>query len=151
MPVKFFYPLTALIFLHAVFMLFDVYSIPHLDSFMHLAGGAALGMFVYGMLAYAVSMRWCRDPGKPVTLILVVSLVVSGAVCWEFYEWVSDRIFGTAMQLTLADTLKDLFLGLLGGVLYTGFVFTRRAAVDLSETTIDEVNAAESEVGDNRY
>jgi hypothetical protein len=118
---KFYLPLAVLLLLHPVFLFFGTYSIPHLDSAMHLAGGMALGMFVLGILACAVSRGWCPDPGRYLALVLVVSLVTTGAVCWEFYEWVSDRVFGTRLQHSVADTVKDLLLGLLGGVLYAGF------------------------------
>lgn len=118
---KFYVPLAVLLLLHAVFLLLDAYSMPILDSVMHLAGGIALGMFVFGMLACAVSRGWCPDPGQLLALVLVVSLVTTGAVCWEYYEWVSDRYFGTHFQLTVADTVKDLLLGMLGGVLYAVF------------------------------
>jgi hypothetical protein len=115
---KFYVPLAVLLLLHPVFLLLGTYSMPYLDSAMHLAGGIALGMFVFGMLACAVSRGWCPDPGRLLTLVLVVSLVTTGAVCWEFYEWVSDRYFGTHLQDSVADTVKDLLLGMLGGVLY---------------------------------
>ena len=115
---KYYVPLAALLLLHAVFLFLDAYSMTYLDSAMHLAGGIALGMFVFGILACAVSRGWCPDPGQHLALVLVVSLVTTGAVCWEFYEWVSDRFFATHLQLTVTDTVKDLLLGLLGGVLY---------------------------------
>ncbi|MGB5261723.1 MAG: hypothetical protein WBO34_14555 [Gammaproteobacteria bacterium] len=115
---KYFVPLVVLLILHVVFLLLDAYSMSHLDSVLHLAGGVALGIFIYGVFTCAVSKGWCPDPGRPVTLILVVALVTTGAVCWEFYEWISDTVFGTHLQLTVADTIKDLLLGLLGGLLY---------------------------------
>jgi hypothetical protein len=119
---KYYVPLVTLMILHVIFLLLDAYSMPHLDSVLHLAGGVVLGIFLYGVLACAVSKGWCPDPGTPLTLILVVALVTTGAVCWEFYEWVSDTVFDTSLQLTVADTIKDLLLGLLGGLLYAGYL-----------------------------
>ncbi len=117
---KYYIPLAVLLLLHAVFLLTGAYSITHLDSVMHLAGGIALGMFIFWVLACAVSRGWCHDPGRHLVLVLVVSLVTTGAVCWEFYEWISDRYFGTHLQDSVTDTVKDLLLGLLGGALYAG-------------------------------
>lgn len=119
---KYYYPIVGLLVLHVVFLALDTYSSArHLDSVMHLAGGIALGMFVLGVLACTVSRGWCPDPGQHLAIVLVVSLVTTGAVCWEFYEWISDAFFGTRLQLTVVDTVKDLLLGLLGGVLYAVF------------------------------
>jgi len=118
---KHYLPLIVLIVLHAVFLFFDLYSISHLDSVMHLAGGIVLAMFLYGFLASAIGRGWCPDPGKLVSAVLVVSLVTTGAVCWEFYEWISDYLFDTRLQPSVTDTVKDLLLGLLGGILYASY------------------------------
>ena len=119
-------PLAVLIVLHVIFLLLDLYSVAHLDSVMHLAGGIVLAMCLYGFLVSAIDKGWCPDPGKIVSVILVVSLVTTGAVCWEFYEWISDRLFDTRLQPSVTDTVKDLLLGLLGGILYAGYGINAR-------------------------
>ena len=119
---RYYIPIAVILALHVVFLLLDAYSIPILDSVMHLAGGVALALLIYGVLACVVSRGWCADPGMPLTPVLIVSLVATGAVCWEFYEWISDTVFGTRLQLTVGDTMKDLFLGLLGGTLCAAYV-----------------------------
>ena len=121
-------PLAILIVLHVVFLLLDLYSITHLDSVMHLAGGIVLAMCLYGFLVSAIDRGWCPDPGNIVSAILVVSLVTTGAVCWECYEWISDRLFATRLQPSVTDTVKDLLLGLLGGILYAGYGINLRQA-----------------------
>ncbi|HSG12108.1 MAG TPA: hypothetical protein VLB10_10220 [Gammaproteobacteria bacterium] len=131
-------PLAVLLVLHVIFLWLDLYKITHLDSVMHLAGGIALAMCLYGVLASAMDKGWCPDPGKLVSAVLVISLVTTGAVCWEFYEWISDRVFGTVLQPSVNDTVKDLLLGLLGGVLYTGANFVAHApAYGLSRLRAD--------------
>jgi hypothetical protein len=118
---KSYFPLAVLMVLHVVFLFFGLYSVAHLDSVMHLAGGIVLAMCLYGFLDSAIGKGWCPDPGKIVSAILVVSLVTTGAVCWEFYEWISDRLFDTHLQPSVTDTVKDLLLGFIGGALYTGY------------------------------
>lgn len=125
---KNYYPLLILLLLHTAFVFLNVYSISHVDSAMHLLGGAALAMLVSGLLAQAVGNGWCPDTGRLITLVLVISLVATGAVCWEVYEWISDRLLGTHFQFDLDDTMKDLVLGLLGGTVYAGLDFFTRAA-----------------------
>jgi len=119
---KYYFPLIALMVLHAVFLLIDAYAILHIDSAMHLVGGISLGMFVLGSLENAVRRGWCPNLGKTVASVMVISLVMTGAVCWEFYEWASDIFLGTHLQPSLNDTVKDLFLGLSGAVLFISFI-----------------------------
>ena len=125
---KNYYPLLILLLLHTAFVFLNVYSLSHVDSAMHLLGGAALAMLVSGLLARAVGNGWYPDTGRLITLVLVISLVATGAVCWEVYEWISDRLLGTHLQFDLDDTMKDLVLGLLGGTVYAGLDFFTRAA-----------------------
>ena len=115
---KHFYPIIILLLLHTTFVFLNVYSISHVDSVMHVLGGIALAILVSGMLAQTIENGWCPDPGVIITLVMVISLVTTGAVCWEVYEWISDRFFGTHFQVDLDDTMKDLVLGLLGGTAY---------------------------------
>ena len=125
---KHYYPLVILLLLHTAFVFLNVYSISHVDSVMHLLGGVALAMLISGLLVQAVANNWCPDIGRLVTLVLVMSLVATGAVWWEVYEWMSDRFLGTHFQAGLNDTMKDLVLGLLGGAGYAGLGFVTSAA-----------------------
>jgi hypothetical protein len=95
---------------------------------MHLLGGVALAILVSGLLVQAVGNGWCPDTGRLITLVLVISLVVTGAVFWEFYEWMSDWFLGTHFQADLDDTMKDLVFGLLGGAGYAVRDFVTSAA-----------------------
>jgi len=132
---KFVYPLILLMVLHVLFLMLGYYSITHLDSAMHFAGGISLGIFVVGLLGHAIRKGWCPDPGRPLLLVLIVSLVTTGAVAWEVYEWLSDRYLGTHFQLTLADTVKDLVLGLAGGVACAWMVHVSRVREVLRSRT----------------
>lgn len=126
---KNYYPITILLLLHTAFVYLDIYYIPHLDSAMHLLGGIALAILISGLLGNAVANGWCPVMGRLLTFILVTSLVATGAVFWEVYEWLSDRYLGTYFQPDLDDTMKDLVLGLLGGASYAvlGFITTAEA------------------------
>jgi hypothetical protein len=124
---KYVLPLALLMVLHTAFVLLNDYSITYLDSAMHFAGGIVLGYFILGQIGYAVRKGWCGDPGRVVVLVLIVSLVTTGAVCWEIYEWLSDMYIGTHFQPSLDDTMKDLVLGLTGGIFCAGAVFCARA------------------------
>jgi ABC-type nitrate/sulfonate/bicarbonate transport system permease component len=134
---KYALPLGLLMALHTIFLMVDAYTIRHLDSAMHFAGGITLGIFVSGLIAHAIGRGWCPDPGKVLRFVLVVSLVTTGAVCWEVYEWLSDHYLGTHFQVSLNDTVKDLVLGMSGAVFY--------AWLTIHSRTLDEQMQAEGE------
>lgn len=115
---KYSFPLLLLMTLHSAFLLTNAYTVPHLDSAMHFSGGICLGIFISGLLDLAVTRGWCPDPGPSLRFLLVISLVVTGAVCWECYEWLSDHYLDTRFQVSLGDTMKDLVLGMTGAVVY---------------------------------
>ena len=119
---KYSIPLVTVLVLHVVFLALDAYAMTHLDTLMHLVGGIVLGLFVHGLLSCIISRGWLPDPGRVIMLLLIVTLVVTGAVFWEFYEWFSDTIFGTHLQRSVSDTIKDLFLGMCGGIIYVTVV-----------------------------
>jgi len=104
--------------LHMVLLRIDAYSVPHVDSFMHFVGGITLGVLVCGVLSGAVKLGWILPPGRFLLFVLIFSLVTTGAVFWEFFEWSVDTIMGTAMQPSIGDTMKDLLLGQLGATVY---------------------------------
>lgn len=133
---KYYYPLVILLMLHTAFVFLNVYSIAHVDSVMHLLGGVALAMLVSGLLTQAVGNGWCPDTGTLIKLVLVITLVVTGAVFWEVYEWLSDRFLGTHFQVDLDDTMKDLVLGLLGGAGYAGLDYVNSTAAVQRESSM---------------
>lgn len=49
---------------------------------------------------------------------LIFIFVVSVSVLWEFWEFLSDKYFLTNSQISIADTMKDMFMGMLGAFLF---------------------------------
>ena len=115
---KYALPVFLMLALHIVLLRIDAYSVPHVDSVMHFAGGIALGVLVCGVLSGAVKLGWILPPGRLLIFILIFSLVTTGAVFWEFFEWSADTIMGTRMQPSMGDTMKDLLLGQFGAIVY---------------------------------
>ncbi|HYM34408.1 MAG TPA: hypothetical protein VET48_03375 [Steroidobacteraceae bacterium] len=50
--------------------------------------------------------------------ILVFTSVGTIAGLWEFYEFVYDWLFGTHTQLSITDTMSDMFFGMLGSLVF---------------------------------
>ena len=61
------------------------------------------------------------------------------------YEWISDNVFGTNTQPTITDTIKDLILGMIGGVTYIVYLSLTRPARYFVKTYDREVSAVRAE------
>jgi hypothetical protein len=91
---------------------------PFVDPVMHFLGGMAAAFF----LRYA-----CRTAGRalgPPTEIaldlLAFGLTCAVALSWEFGQFVGDQYFGGHAQRGLANTMRDLALGVGGALVYLG-------------------------------
>lgn len=96
-----------------------------LDIPMHLIGGVAIANSFLLILDYLHKERYLRI-NKFFLFIFAVSLVSLFAVLWEFYEFSVDLFFHLNYQLGLEDTLFDLFLGLVGGVVRSGIFVLKK-------------------------
>jgi hypothetical protein len=102
---------------------FRLYLIfPPLDIPTHFLGGVAI-TYLY-LSAVRNSQKFLGDIPLPVQVLLAVTSTGTTTVLWEFYENIVDYFFGTHMVLGLEDTLKDMFLGLLGALVLA--LFQRR-------------------------
>ncbi|MBT4153681.1 MAG: hypothetical protein HOE53_03460 [Candidatus Magasanikbacteria bacterium] len=95
---------------------------PWIDIPMHLFGGAAIAVFVFGMYKELLRSKQATPMPLWVELCCVVGGVMIAAVVWEFFEYLVDLQFQTRWQPSVDDTIFDLFNGMLGGTL-TGLFF----------------------------
>jgi hypothetical protein len=94
---------------------FNAYLLyPWLDMPTHFCGGVAITYFFLAGTAHSQVLIG-RIP-RIIQLLLSLGLTALTAVVWEFFEFSSDAVLGTKMNLGVRDTLSDLFFGLLGGV-----------------------------------
>ena len=102
---------------------FRLYLIfPPLDIPTHFLGGVAITYFY--LSAARNSQKFLGDIPFPMQVLLAVTSTGTTTVLWEFYENIVDYFLGTNMVLGLEDTLKDMFLGLLGALALS--IFYRR-------------------------
>lgn len=111
----------ALVFLFHILILnaLDVYAFfPSVDIPMHFVGGVAIAYFFWRLFA-ALPERAVDAALRPLAAaIFVVSLTATSAMLWEFAEFTSDALFGTQVQVGIADTMLDMALGLTGGIFF---------------------------------
>jgi uncharacterized membrane protein YjdF len=100
--------------MHGAALVAGLYNIRHFDSVMHFVGGLVAALSIYGMLSLAQDRNYLRIDDSRVFRLLVIGLVAMVALGWEVLEYLLDTYAGTEWQLTIADTIKDQLLGVLG-------------------------------------
>ena len=102
------------------FHLYDLF--PPLDIPTHFLGGVAI-TYLYRS-AIKNSQRFAGEIPIGVQVLFAFACTGTTTVLWEFFENLVDYFLGTHMVLGLTDTIKDMFLGLLGAFVLS--VFYRR-------------------------
>ena len=117
----FIFPVLVLI-VHFFLSFFNVYGIlPWFDMPIHFLGGMAVGATYFLTLKYLQGKNYLRLNNIS-RVIFVFALVSLTAVFWEFFEFSVTSITGLGLQGNLDDTMFDLFLGMLGGLLAAIFL-----------------------------
>ena len=95
-------------------------SFPDLDVPMHFLGGMAIAFFFHVAFRNASRYHVLGPYHRLTHVALVFSFTCTAAVFWEFAEFISDRYFGSHAQGGLVDTMKDMALGIGGGIVFLG-------------------------------
>lgn len=87
------------------------------DEIMHVAGGMAIAWM--GCVALKKLFTLGVIPRLPrwFLFLTLIGFVMIAGVVWEWYEYIRWLTFDPTMDLTLPDTLKDLVMDTLGGLL----------------------------------
>ncbi len=97
--------------------LFDLF--PPLDIPSHLLGGVALTYFFRSAIKNSQSI--VGDIPLPIQTIFAFTCTGTTIIFWEFYENLLDFFFRTHVVRGLEDTIVDMFLGLVGALVFTLF------------------------------
>ena len=102
-------------------LLFHAYErTPSIDVPMHLLGGAAIAYFFHVVVAYGDRLGLVLVGSRRAEMIMVFGLVALATVVWELAEFLADRFFQLGAQPSVANTMKDQLMGLVGGAVYIG-------------------------------
>ena len=89
---------------------------PYVDPVSHFLGGAAMAFFVQR------ACEWGPEVTGKTTLLgrnaFAFTSTCTAATFWEFGEFVRDRLLDSNVQLSLANTMRDLLLGCAGALVY---------------------------------
>ncbi len=105
---------------------------PPTDIPVHFAGGLAIAFFVSRCFQALPRETIRRSRVVLLELLLVMALTATTAVFWEFAEFTDDRLFGTNIQISLANTMQDLAMGILGAAVFAA-IRARQLAVAFDE------------------
>ena len=99
------------------FHLFKLF--PPVDIPTHFLGGVVVTYFYRSAIRY--SQKLLGAIPLPVQVLLAFTATGTTTILWEFYENILDFFVGTHMVRGLQDTIMDLFLGLLGALVFSLF------------------------------
>lgn len=96
----------------------DFYSIPNYDKFLHLLSGSIIAIIGYALFIYLTNDK-ARGGMHPLTpAIFVVLFAIAAAGAWEIWEFTTDSLFGlTAQNNSLNDTMWDIICGTTVGII----------------------------------
>ena len=117
---------TVVFLVHTVVKLLGLYEMfPAIDIPFHYLGGLSIAYTCARVLSYLESERVTAVLNRAIFLVLLLSLTATVAVFWEFAEFISDQILATNLQPSIANTMQDQFLGILGGGTWALMYFKR--------------------------
>lgn len=117
------WPPLVLFSIHIIaYVMFDIYDyFISFDIPMHFLGGVCITYFFIQSVFCAKDKGIIGKPSSFFVPLLIFLLTCTTTVFWEFAEWLMDRLLNTTTQVSLDDTMLDMFLGILGGLSILSF------------------------------
>lgn len=117
----------------------DLYSMfPNVDIPFHYMGGLSIAYTSARILSYLESEKITATLNRIIFMVLLLALTATVAVFWEFAEFISDQFLATHLQPSIANTMQDQFLGILGGGTWAFIHFSKRREVIPADAGIVE-------------
>ena len=101
--------------------LYDLFPVMDIPS--HFMGGIAITYFYRS--AIRNSHNLLGETPYPIQVVSAIALTGTTTILWEFYEFVTDFLLSTHKIRGLEDTLTDLFVGLMGALVFS-LLYKRR-------------------------
>ena len=102
------------LFVSRILHLYEIW--PSTDVPMHFLGGVSIAFFVSRSFQLLPRKEVDRSRVLLQELLLVGSITATTTVFWEFAEFIFDQAFLTNIQVSLANTMKDMAMGILGAI-----------------------------------
>jgi len=85
------------------------------DIPVHFLGGVTICYLFWTASKAPHAVKFLGQHTRFSLFVLLVALTALAAVLWEIAEWVDDALSNREIQVTVTDTICDMFMGLLGG------------------------------------
>jgi hypothetical protein len=95
---------------------------PWIDIPMHVLGGVFIAYSFSLAVTYFQAGKILSELNVISRIVFLFALTSLATVIWEFGEFTLDFFFDTVAQASLADTMLDMFLGLVGGAVLIVFL-----------------------------
>lgn len=96
----------------------NFYSIPNYDKFLHLLSGAVIALIGYVLFIYLTTENSRKEINSLTAVIFVIIFSTAMAGAWEIWEFTTDSLFGfQAQNNSLVDTMWDIICGSLVGII----------------------------------
>ena len=106
----------AVLITNLLFLFFDIYAfIWWVDMPMHFIGGVFIGGSYFLLLKVLQREGFLGEMHNLLYFIFVISLVAITVMIWELGEFTLDFIGNWGLQPSLANTMQDMLLGIIGG------------------------------------
>ena len=97
--------------------LFDIYwKIPRFDIPMHFIGGVSFAFSLIALFRFLQKQEAIPQMDLFISVFFIFTTIATVAIVWEFAELASDLLFKTQTQVSVKDTMLDIFLGMAGGL-----------------------------------
>ena len=105
-------------------LMLNLYKLfPPLDIPTHFLGGVVITYFYRSAIRH--SQKLVGEIPLPIQVLFAITCTGTTTILWEFYENFADTFLHTDMVRGLQDTIMDLFVGLLGALVFSIFYRTR--------------------------
>lgn len=94
----------------------DFYSITGYDKILHFASGFLIGIFGFAVYSYLFGVNNKKAKSLAVVFFVII-FCIAAAGAWEIWEFTTDQLFGLTAQNGLQDTMYDIILGSLSGII----------------------------------
>jgi len=115
------FPLIVLIIHFLSWPVYDYW--PRFDILMHFLGGFSIAFMSVDLYKYFLKKHKTMRTPRTILFFGLFSFITLIAVLWEFHEYLLDYFFQLKTQLSLADTIGDIFMGMLGGYIGLSLIF----------------------------
>ena len=105
--------LVTIVFLEALFLKLHLFQfVPNIGILFHITGGFSIGIIAfYSCYEFISTAAWY------IQFSFIIGNVSTAALGWEALEWIGGKLLGRRLQGSLGNTMEDLCVGVIGGVL----------------------------------